>query len=281
VRHGQDDPPGEQATEAEQRLAAVCGLDDPVRRRLYEYVSSRGEPVGRDQAAAATGIGRPLAAYHLDRLVRLGLLTAGYQRMSGRQGPGAGRPAKVYARSQTEFAVTLPPREYELAARLLVEAVEADPTGSARARLRLAARQHGAELGRTAQAAKAAQVGQVGQVAKVGQSAEAERADIAAQGEALGRGRVGEVMRAALAAHGFEPVADDDGCLSLRNCPFHRLAVRHRDVVCAMNLALLEGIVAGIGAGQELRPDLDPAPRRCCVVVRAAGGVGSNPPGAS
>ncbi len=80
-------------------LAAVSGLGDQVRGRLYEFVSASAEPVGRDEAAAAAGIGRGLAAYHLDKLVGLGLLTASYQRPAGRGGRGAGRPAKVYSRS--------------------------------------------------------------------------------------------------------------------------------------------------------------------------------------
>ncbi len=200
----------------EQRVALVSGLDDPVRRRLYDYVSASGEPVGREEAAAATGIGRPLAAYHLDRLVSLGLLTADYRRPSGRTGPGAGRPAKVYVRSGSEFTVTVPPREYELAARLLAEAVAAGGRRAAQGGHRRSSR---------------------------------------------------EIMHATLAEHGFEPV-NDAGGLSLRNCPFHPLAARHRDVVCAMNLALLEGVAGGIG-GRDLHPVLDPAPGRCCVVVRA------------
>ena len=224
-------------------LAAVCALDDPVRRGLYEYVSGCGEPVGRDQAAAATGVSRPLTAYHLDKLVSFGLLTAGYRRIVGRRGPGAGRPAKIYARSQTEFAVTLPPREYELAARLLAHAVDADPSGAALAGLRRAAREHGTALGRAAD----------------------EGADRAG-------GRSLRITETTLTAHGFEPVADDEGGLTVRNCPFHPLAVRNPAVVCAMNLALIEGIIAGIGASEQLRPELDPAPGRCCVLVRAAAG---------
>src|ERR1700729_2847140 len=107
-------------------LSAVSSLDDPVRGRLYQAVAGSARPAGRDEAAAAAGIGRPLAAYHLDKLVELGLLTASYQRPPGRGGPGAGRPAKRYARSAAEFTVAVPPREYELAARLLAAAVEAD-----------------------------------------------------------------------------------------------------------------------------------------------------------
>src|SRR5258707_15473395 len=128
-------------------LAALSSLDDRVRGRLYEFVSGQAEPVGRDEAAAAAGIGRPLAAYHLDRLVELGLLTASYQRPRGRGGPGAGRPAKMYAPSGREFAVTLPPRGDELAARLLAPAVEADPGGASRAAPGDASRRVAAQLG--------------------------------------------------------------------------------------------------------------------------------------
>src|SRR5215472_16558588 len=128
-------------------VQAVTGLADPVRARLYQAVATSSGPIGRDEAASAAGIGRPLAAYHLDRLVELGLLTASYQRPAGRIGPGAGRPAKVYARSRREFAVTVPPREYELAARLLAAAVDSDSTGTSRAMLLNAARDFGTDLG--------------------------------------------------------------------------------------------------------------------------------------
>ena len=129
-------------------LASLSTLDDPVRRRLYEVVTRQPGPVGRDEAAAAAGIGRALAVYHLDKLVESGLLAATYQRPAGRSGPGAGRPAKLYARADREFAVTVPPRSYELAARLLVQAVEADASGQSRAALGQAARRLGTELGR-------------------------------------------------------------------------------------------------------------------------------------
>ena len=239
-------------TRDEQRLAAISGLEDPVRRRLYDYVAACCEPVDRDQAAAATGVGRPLAAYHLDRLVSLGLLIADFQRPAARRGPGAGRPAKVYARSDREFAVTVPPREYELAARLLAQAVEADPSGAALAGLLRAARQLGASLARPGQPeAPACQP-----EAPAGQPADtASRSALRA-------------MRDALAAHGFEPAVDADGSLRLRNCPFRLLAARHPDVVCGMNLALLEGVAAGIGTS-GLEPALEPDPGRCCVVVRS------------
>jgi predicted ArsR family transcriptional regulator len=211
-------------------LASLSSLDDPVRRRLYEVVCERAEPVGRDEAAAAAEVGRALAVYHLDKLVEAGLLTASYQRPPGRSGPGAGRPAKLYMRSDREFAVTVPPREYELAARLLVQAVEADPCGSSRAALLDAARRLGADLGR--------------------------------------RFHGNADLDEALAGHGYEPRRGEDGVIRLRNCPFRQLAGHHRDVVCGMNLGLIEGILAGLGAG-GLRPVLDPQPGHCCVVIGA------------
>lgn len=213
-------------------LASLSTLDDPVRRRLYEVVARRDGPMGRDEAAAAAGIGRALAVYHLDKLVESGLLTASYQRPPGRTGPGAGRPAKLYARSDREFTATVPPREYELAARLLVQVVESDSSGRSRAALDEAARWLGMELG---------------------------------SGFA-GQGAAERDVEGALTQQGYEPSRGGDGVIRLRNCPFHQLAERHRDVVCGMNLALVEGLVAGLGA-DGWRPVLDPWPGHCCVAI--------------
>src|SRR5258707_2181726 len=91
---------------------AIGGLGEPVRRAIYEYAVGRGEPVGRDEVANALGLGRTLAAFHLDRLAEAGLLEVSYARRSGRAGPGAGRPAKLYRRSAAEIEVSLPPRRY-------------------------------------------------------------------------------------------------------------------------------------------------------------------------
>jgi predicted ArsR family transcriptional regulator len=221
-------------------LASVSCLNDPVRGQLYDFVSRSPEPVRRDEAAAAVGIGRAIAVYHLDKLVESGLLTASYRRAPGRSGPGAGRPAKFYARSGREFTVTVPPREYELAAHLLVQAVAADRDGASRVALRDAARQFGADAG-AGHRAVGSDSGGLGDTARV---------------------------EDALRAHGFEPWHGADGTVMLRNCPFRRLAARHRDIVCGMNLALIEGLVTSLGAG-GMHPELEPRPGRCCVVIRA------------
>jgi predicted ArsR family transcriptional regulator len=233
-------------------LASLSSLDDPVRRRLYEVVTGQPGPVGRDEAASAAGVGRALAVYHLDKLVESGLLTASYQRPPGRGGPGAGRPAKLYSRSDREFAVTVPPREYELAAGLLVQVVEDEPSGRSRAALGEAARRLGAELGGAFRSAKA---GPGAGLSGSGGEAEPDRRDAAVRD-----------VKAVLAQQGYEPSRDGDGVIRLRNCPFHQLAESHRDVVCGMNLALVEGLVTGLQA-DGWRPVLDPRPGHCCVAI--------------
>src|SRR3954471_8554800 len=131
-----------------QALAAVAALDEPTRRRLYEYVVRRPQPVSRDDVAAALGVPRATVAFHLDRLVEEQLLAVGHERRTGRSGPGAGRPAKLYRRSDRQVSISLPERQYELAGSLLATAVEeADGTGgSAREILGRRAREQGAEL---------------------------------------------------------------------------------------------------------------------------------------
>jgi predicted ArsR family transcriptional regulator len=214
---------------ADDAVARLAALDDPIRRRLFDYVRSSAEPVSREQAADAVGIGRSLAAYHLDKLAGQDLLTTSYRRPEGRSGPGAGRPAKLYA-AHAEVSVSVPPRDYELVAELLAQAAET----SAEAR--------------TALDAVAARAGR-------------------RLGEELGEGRK-EPLQDVLAARGYEPYQDEVGVIRLRNCPFHRVAREHRDVVCRMNQAYLGGLLEGLDRA-DVTASLEPEPGRCCVAIRA------------
>lgn len=216
----------------EERLGALCSLEEPARAALYEYVAGHGGRVTRDEAAAAVGMPRATAAYHLDQLVQHGLLGATFARPPGRDGPGAGRPAKHYESVQSEVAAAVPPRDYRLAAELLARAVAADPSAHVRRALEEAARGLGREL--------------------AGSTAE-------------GRG-----LRATLEALGYRPYADGS-VLRLRNCPFHRLAQEHTEVICGMNLALMTGLVDEVD--EEAQPRLDPGPDRCCVAFGATTGT--------
>jgi predicted ArsR family transcriptional regulator len=208
---------------------AIGALHDPVRRAVYHHVIDQPDPVGRNEVAQALGIGRTLAAFHLDKLAAAGLLDVSYARRSGRSGPGAGRPAKLYRRADAEHAVSLPPRTYLAAARLLAAAVE--KTGADGA-LHAAARQHGESVG-------------------------AERIDAERKGTPN--------AAALLAGLGYEP--ESDGTVTrLRNCPFHALASEYPPLICGMNLALVEGLLAGAGLA-DCTARLDPRPDGCCVAI--------------
>ena len=103
-------------------LAVISSLGEPNRRALYEHVVRAGDWVSRDDAAAGTGLERATAAHHLDRLASDGLLDVDFRRLSGRKGPGAGRPAEASPVCCGDFEVSLPPWDYELAGWLLADA---------------------------------------------------------------------------------------------------------------------------------------------------------------
>src|SRR3954449_7003574 len=106
-----------------EQAAGIGALADDTRRTLYEYVASQPQPVGREQAATSLGLALHNVSFHLDRLVSEGLLEVEFRRLSGRSGPGAGRPSKLYRRAAREFAVSLPPRRYDLVGDILAGAV--------------------------------------------------------------------------------------------------------------------------------------------------------------
>ncbi len=229
---------------------AVAALAEPARRALYGFVVSQTEPVSRDQAAAGAGVARHVAKFHLDKLVDDGLLDFGYRRPPERTGPGAGRPAKVYRRSRREFSVSLPLRRYEFAGRLFAQAVTDAAQSGVPVTVTLArtARTAGRSLGETAR----------------------RRA-----GPRRGHGALRDAAVQVLEECGYEPRCEPGG-VTLVNCPFHSLAQDYTDLVCGMNLELLEGLLEGLErTGLEAR--LDPDDQRCCVrlsdPIEAVGGA--------
>ncbi|GII05627.1 helix-turn-helix transcriptional regulator [Planobispora takensis] len=226
-------------------IAAVAALDEPTRRQVYDLVAAGPEPMSRDEVAEALDLPRTTAAFHLERLAACALLDVVFERRTGRSGPGAGRPAKLYRRAACDVAVSVPERHYDLAGRLLAGALqEAERSGeSPRAVLERQALRLGRELGREHDRA----------------AGEPERAADAADPDAV---------LEALRAHGYEP-GTEDGEIVLRNCPFHLLAREHTELVCGMNLHLLDGLLRGLGAA-GLSARLAPAPGLCCVRLRPA-----------
>ncbi|MGW0121488.1 helix-turn-helix transcriptional regulator [Streptomyces sp. NPDC003327] len=225
-------------------IETIAVLQDPVRRRLYEYVAAQGREVGRNEAAEATGIARTLAAHHLDKLTEAGLLESGSRRLTGRSGPGAGRPAKVYTRARAEWTVSLPGRDYRTAAELLAEAAE---QAGLDAGLREAARRRGEALRGSAPPCRDLDA------AMEVLAARGYEPHLEGAGEAVEEERKGAVTQGTPA-----PV------VRMRNCPFHAVAERFPPLVCGMNLALLEGL---LGTEGPLRARMDARPGQCCVVV--------------
>lgn len=222
-------------------IASIALLEDPVRRALYFHAAASMKPVSRDEAAKAMGIGRSLAAFHLDRLVAEGLLEASFQRLSGRTGPGAGRPSKLYRRSEDPISVSLPPRNYQLLAGLLAVAMAGKSRQGPPPALSGAARSYGQSLGHEAR--------------------------IAAGGKATPR-KLLPALSVVLAENGFEPFMERDA-VRLHNCPFHDIARDNTDLVCGMSLAMMEGIAEVLAPGW-LTAELEPAPGQCCVAFHVS-----------
>ncbi len=224
----------------DRNVTGIGMLADPVRRRLYAFVTSQTEPVSRDQAAEAVGITRHQAKFHLDRLEAAGLVETDYARLTGRTGPGAGRTAKRYRRGTKEYAVALPGREYDLAGHIMAEAI----TDTAKTGTPIVEALHKAAAAQGAAMAP-----------------EPHRPDSvpAAVARTLG------VLR----DHGYEPHRIGPTVV-LRNCPFHRLAQTHTQLVCQMNHDLITALAESLAPGLLL-VQLQPGENRCCVKLTRQG----------
>lgn len=235
----------EPAEDLERRISGIAALDQPLRRELYRLLSERGGWVTRDDASEALDVARSVAAFHLDKLVEAGVVEVSFERTSGRTGPGAGRPAKLYRRGTDEVSASVPERRYDLAGSLLATAIaESERTGAPIADcLSASARAAGRVIGKEA-------------------------------AEATGDLKTRETRRRAvldlLARHGYEPTLGKRGEIALVNCPFHRLAEEHRSLVCGMNLDFLAGLLEGMGPADRLNARLAPEPGYCCVRIKAA-----------
>lgn len=226
-------------------IDAISALGEPSRRALYDHIVSDGGWVSRDQAAEAVGLERGTAAHHLDRLAADGLLDVDYQRLTGREGPGAGRPAKLYRRTRHQIGVSLPPRDYELAGQMLAAAADR-------------ARSEGTPI-TTALDEEAASQGR-----RLAETIQSRLRGTKARRASTRRHAVVDVLE----EHGFEPITANDGSIVLRNCPFHQLAQEHTELVCGMNLCMLTTVVDEVGR-TGLSAHLEPEEGLCCVKFHA------------
>lgn len=215
-------------------ISGIASLAEPVRRDLFDFVTAARTAVSRDQAAEGLGIPTHTAKFHLDRLVEEGLLEVEFRRLTGRTGPGSGRPAKLYRRTDRELAVSLPERHYDLLSRILARAVaEASATGGDIAdTVARVARDEGTAWG-------------------------ASLDDLPGPADL-------ERLASALDAGGYEPWIEDE-TLFVQNCPFHRVAQEQTELVCGLNLEFISGVAAGSGCAAGVITRLDPGEDRCCV----------------
>jgi predicted ArsR family transcriptional regulator len=221
-------------------IAVIAVLSEDLRRRIYAFIRRSDHPITRDEAAASVGISRKLAAFHLDKLVEAGLLTARYAKIVSSSAPRqrrVGRAPKVYEPADADIQLSIPQREHGTLAEILLDAVlAAGEAGDAREAALAIAAGRGRRLG------------------------VAERA--AVRGGRIGAERALTLAFRILEAHGFEPAREGATLVRLRNCPFHPYAARRPELVCAINHAFLAGLVDGLGA-----VTVAAMPRRagCCV----------------
>ncbi|MBV9921255.1 MAG: transcriptional regulator [Pseudonocardia sp.] len=231
-------------------MRAVAVLDDELRRGMYYFIRAARRPVTRDEAATSVGISRKLAAFHLEKLVDAGVLTVADQPVTGLR--RVGRAPKVYQPVETDIRISIPPRQHDLLAEILLSAVLADDA------------QHSDEGRQHERAGGAALRVATERGHRIGR----------AEQQRLRPGRLGveralTLTTALLNRHGFEPVREANGCVRLHSCPFHPLAATARELVCGINHRFLAGVLDGLGAAPAVCAVLDPAAGRCCVELRA------------
>jgi len=215
-------------------IRAVAALDDDLRRGMYAFIRAARRPVTRDEAAAAVGISRKLAAFHLDKLVDAGVLQADYQAAGVRR---VGRAPKVYRPADADIHVSLPARRHDLLAEILLDAATSGEPDTQEA-IRKAAYDRGHDIG----------------------AGERRRA----RPGRLGAERALTIVAAAMRDHGFEPVRESTDSLRLHTCPFHPMAARAPALVCGLNHAFLSGLLDGLDS-PAVTAELAPRGGECCV----------------
>jgi predicted ArsR family transcriptional regulator len=219
---------------------AVAALTDPVRRSLFELVRSAPAAVTREEAAAAVGVSRKLAAFHLDKLVSVGLLAVDTAVVAAGR---VGRRPRVYRpATDADVQVLIPARKPQLLAALLLEAITQQRAGEdgVTSALRVS-RERGRVVGADERAAR-----------RPGR---------------LGAERSLALLTLLLERLGYEPSRQGPGPVWFRSCPFHPLAAESPTVVCGIHRAYLSGLVEGLEASSV---EAVPAPGSggCCVELR-------------
>jgi len=211
-------------------------LADDTRFRLYRYLGLTGRPVSVRELSRRLSLHPNTLRPHLRHLERAGLVTREIRR-----GSNVGRPQTLYSIVVT--ADTAEDGDYRLLSEILLGAMSGK---RGRDRATELAREWGGYLA-TRGAPK--------------------------PGVRVPAGRNLAALQEAMARAGFEPRFRRQGRqvveVTLRDCPFRELVEDHREIVCAVHLGLLEGMLAAVKPSLEVRQFRPFAERSICRLVAA------------
>jgi predicted ArsR family transcriptional regulator len=200
----------------DQELGALASsLGDATRRAIYISVRESADPVTASQIASLFGLHANVARHHLDKLVADGYLHVDHRRRPGKQGPGAGRPAKHYETTPKEVSLQFPERRYDLLAELLLRIVERLGMDEATAMAEEVGMEYGREL-----------------AAEIGLPEEA------------GFNSAVQAIAKAMMGVGFDASADVEGHMMVtKYCPFGDTATDHPAIVCRLDQGIVRGLL--------------------------------------
>ncbi len=196
------------------RLAHV--LADATRFSIYQHIYQRREPVTVHEIAEEFDIHPNVARLHLTKLEDVNLLSS----ESAKTGKG-GRPSRHYSLSDEVISLQFPPRDYQLLAKIAIEAlIDLGKTGQE------ALNKMGERFGREA--------------AKQAMDREKIKTQKTINEEAL------ELIRRLALAQGLNPsieIVDDQSVrFKVFNCTFHESAVKYPHYICQMHHTFLKGM---------------------------------------
>lgn len=193
-------------------------LGDPTRRSIYLTVRESADSVTAAQVAAKFSIHANVARHHLDRLADEGYLEIALRRPEGKNGPGAGRPAKCYSSTDKEIELQFPSRRYELLADLLIRVVQRLEPERASEIAAEVGREYGVELASTLEVPDAA-----------------------------GFDSVLATVQQAMVNVGFAVDTNTSSRqLLMSHCPFGRTAFDHPEVVCSLDRGIVNGLMEAL-----------------------------------
>ena len=200
-----------------QKVSAV--LADPTRYNIYQSILTAPHPVNAGEVAEQFGLHPNVARTHLNKLADIGLVVA----MAEKTGKG-GRPGYLYSPSGSAVSLTVPARDFQLLADLLVQSLALLGEGAKEA-IEQIGRTFGKRLGQEAATVTSAQQ------------------------EELVRTCAEALHRLGIMTH-VAHAEDGSWTLVLKTCGFKEVAAVHPEQVCSLCKAMVEGITQAVAEAQ-------------------------------